>query len=84
MAFSVLSLGGCGAGLIGGVVSSNANGSNADARIPQLSISNSLLPLVPVAGDLRTVLVADAQLSGGSIEVRIETASGVKNTEPRK
>ena len=77
LAFSVLSLGSCGAGLIGGVVSSNANGNNADARIPQLSISNSLLPLVPVSGDVRTVLVADAQLSGGSIEVRIETASGV-------
>ena len=76
MALLGLSLSSCGAGLIGGVASSSSG--NTGARTPQLNFTStelSELPLVPRAGDVRTIIVANSQLVGGVIEVHITAGS---------
>ena len=70
----LMSLSSCGAGLIGGIASSGGGG-NASARTPQLSIASGVLPLIPAPGDVRSVIVADAQLVGSNLEVRISRSS---------
>ena len=69
-----LGLSGCGAGLIGGIASSG--GSDSEGRTPQLSIANSILPLVPAVGDRRSVIIADVQLIGSDVEVQIRPTAG--------
>lgn len=71
MTACALGLGGCGAGLIGGIASSSSGSSGSEARAPQLSITSSVLPLVPATGDVRTVILAGLQLVGAEVEVQI-------------
>lgn len=76
MALVALSLSGCGAGLIGGIASSGGGG-NAEVVAPQLNFADQNLPMAPRAGDVRTVIVAAAQLAGRAVEVRITASVGV-------
>lgn len=70
MVASMLLLSSCGAGLIGGIVSSGGSGGDV-GRAPQLSIASAELPLVPAPGDVRTVIVANSQLAGSDLAVQI-------------
>ncbi|MEO6595046.1 MAG: FG-GAP-like repeat-containing protein [Planctomycetota bacterium] len=73
----LLSLGGCGAGLISGVIANDRKGTAPEARIPELSV-NPILPLVPPAGTLRTVVVANAQIvAAARLRVQIEAVGVV-------
>lgn len=76
VALAGLGLSGCGAGLIGGIASSDS-GSNGEVLTPQLNFADQELPMAPRAGDVRTVVVAGAQLTGSTIEVKIATSVGV-------
>jgi len=76
LALAGISLSSCGAGLIGGVASSNSGGGNAEIVPPQLNFADAELPMAPRAGDVRTVIVAAAQLSGSAIEVKITSSLG--------
>ncbi|HZN39183.1 MAG TPA: VCBS repeat-containing protein [Planctomycetota bacterium] len=69
----LLPLSGCGAGLITGVAVSNSD--DPVARVPELSVS-PVLPLVPPAGTVRTVVVANAQITATPprLRVRLEGA----------
>lgn len=75
VALTGLGLSGCGAGLIGGVASSNS-GSNGEVLTPQLNFADQELPMAPRTGDVRTLVVAGAQLTGSAIEVKITTSVG--------
>jgi hypothetical protein len=68
------SLGGCGAGLITGIASSNGGGTSATVRPPELTIS-PVLPLVPVENTTCTVVVANSVITTGArLRVQIEAA----------
>lgn len=73
LAAGLLALGGCGAGLISGIASSNGGNSGvpADVQAPQL-LASEFWPLAPKPGDTRSVVVANSQLAGRSVEVLIE------------
>lgn len=71
-----LSLSGCGAGLIGGIASSGSGDGNGEVITPQLNFADEELPMAPRAGDVRTVIVAAAQLVGSIIEVKITASVG--------
>jgi hypothetical protein len=71
---ALLPLSACGAGLITGVASSQRGNGTAEVRPPELSIS-PLLPLVPEANSMRTVVVANAQIAAAApLRVRIMAA----------
>lgn len=71
LAVCLLGLGSCGAGLIGGIASSGS-GSDAGGRAPQLNVTNNTeLPLVPAPGDVRTIILNDAQLAGTALAVHV-------------
>ena len=73
---SALLLGGCGAGLITGLASSQGGGTTAAVRPPELTIS-PVLPLVPTENTTRTVVAANSVISTGArLQVLIE-ARGV-------
>ena len=73
---TVLPFAACGAGLITGIASSDRGGDAAEAPPPELSIP-PLLPLVPEAGAVRTVVVANAQIAA-SAQLRVRLlAAGV-------
>lgn len=69
---------GCGAGLITGAAVSGDSGGSATPRTPTVTIGNTLLPLVPVAGSERSVIITDAQLPvGAAPEVRLSARGAV-------
>lgn len=69
----LLSLAACGAGLIGGIASQGGN-DTAEVRPPELSIS-PLLPLVPEANTIRTVVVTNVQIAAAArLRVRLAAA----------
>lgn len=72
----------CGAGLITGIASSQGGGNGAgEARVPELSVS-PIVPLVPVAGATRSVLVTNVQIATtAQLRVRIE-ALGLAVDQP--
>ncbi len=70
-------LGGCGAGLITGIAASDGGGGSGEVTAPELSVA-PVLPLVPPAGESRSVVVTNAQLAGAArLEVRLEALSVV-------
>lgn len=72
----VLTLGGCGAGLVSGISASGGGNSASDARVPALSVLTSPLPLVPQPGRTARVLVSDADLSGeASLQVDLRVGA---------
>ncbi len=73
-AVCLLALASCGAGLVTGV-SASGGGAAPEARIPELTVLNSLLPLVPPAGRTASVLVSNADLSGDA-SLRVELRAG--------
>lgn len=73
-------LAGCGAGLIGGIASSSGGGATGEASAPELSF-NPIVPLVAAPNTVRTVVVANAQISvAARLAVRIE-AAGVSSDQ---
>jgi hypothetical protein len=67
----------CGAGLIGGVASSDRRSTAPEARAPELSVT-PILPLVPAPNTVQTVLVTNAQIAAAArLSVRIEAAGVV-------
>jgi len=71
LAVCALGLSSCGAGLIGGIASSGS-GSDSGGRAPQLNVTNNTeLPLVPAPGDVRTIILNDAQLTGSGLQVHV-------------
>ncbi|HEX5054517.1 MAG TPA: FG-GAP-like repeat-containing protein [Planctomycetota bacterium] len=79
----LLPLAGCGAGLITGIVASNKKNNPPEARVPELSVS-PVLPLVPAAGTVRTVVVANAQIAAAArLRVQIEAMGiGIDQENP--
>lgn len=75
----LLVLNGCGAGLITGVAASDS-GSNPEARVSELNVLTSPLPLMPPAGRTAQVLVSNADLSGDA-QLRVELRAGVRVAE---
>lgn len=82
-ALGALLLAGCGAGLITGIAASDRGNDAPEARVPELTLS-PLMPLVPLAGQRRNVVVANAQIAAAArLRVRIEAAgAGVDQLEP--
>lgn len=76
MAMVAMGLSSCGAGLVGGIASSNSGGGGTEPVAPQLNFADEELPVAPRSGDIRTVVVAGAQLAGSQIEVKITAAAG--------
>ena len=75
-------LGGCGAGLITGIASSNGGGTSATVRPPELTIS-PVLPLVPVENTTCTVVVANSVITTGArLRVQIEAAGVIVASSP--
>ncbi len=79
---ALLPLAACGAGLITGIAANENNGSETpELRPPELTLS-PLLPLAPVPGSTRTVVVANAQIPA-SAPVRVTiAAAGVVVDQP--
>ena len=79
----LLSTGGCGAGLITGIASSDRGG-GATSPAPELSVPPELLlPLVPAPGTQHTLVVTNARIgASSSLQVRIR-AGGVEVEQPQ-
>jgi len=72
---------GCGAGLITGLSASQNNGTSTESQPPELSLS-PILPLVPAANTIRSVVVTNAQIPASArLRVTIE-AAGVLVDQP--
>jgi len=72
-------LSGCGAGLITGIAASD-NSSNPEARVAELNVLTSPLPLMPQLGRTAQVLVSNADLSGDP-ELRVDLSTETNTAE---
>ncbi|MFN3244208.1 MAG: FG-GAP-like repeat-containing protein [Planctomycetota bacterium] len=70
---------GCGAGLITGIAASDS-GSNPEARVSELNVLTSPLPLMPEAGRTARVLVSNADLSGDRLR-KVELRAAGRTAE---